>query len=323
MDDENLRVDVHHATPDLIGRIAAGDPASVKRFGPRQRAGRLASTEKRTRTTTDSETSMLADAYQHLRLATLDGVTTVTINRPHVYNAANQVLHDELVKVWVDLGRDPATRVVVITGAGKAFCAGGDFELTESLLGNFDAVGGMLQQAGALVHNLVSFDKPVISAINGIAVGAGLTVALLADISIIARGVRLTDGHTRFGLAAGDHAVLLWPILCGLAKAKHLLLTGEFIEAEEAERIGLVSQCVAPEELLPVANSVARSLADGPQYAIRWTKRSLNGWLRQATPMFEHSLALEMLTLLGADARAGLAALRDGRTPTYPSVGSV
>jgi enoyl-CoA hydratase/carnithine racemase len=263
---------------------------------------------------------MLADAYDHLEFATVDGVTTVTINRPEVYNAANQALHDELVNVWVDLGRDAATRVIVITGAGKAFCAGGDFELTETLLGNFDAVGGMLQQAGSLVHNLIGLDKPVVSAINGVAVGAGLTVALLADISIIAQGVRLTDGHTRFGLAAGDHAVLLWPLLCGMAKAKRLLLTSDFLEAEEAERIGLVSQCVPPDELLATANAVARGLADGPQFAIQWTKRSLNGWLRQATPMFEHSLALEMLTLLGADAREGLTALLNRRAPTYPSV---
>jgi enoyl-CoA hydratase len=262
---------------------------------------------------------MLAETYDHLLFDTDNGVTTVTINRPEVFNAANQVLHDELSNVWVDLGRDPATRVVIITGAGKAFCAGGDFELTESLLGDFDAVASMMQQATSLVQNLISLDKPVISAINGVAVGAGLTVALLADISIIAKGVRLTDGHTRFGLAAGDHAALVWPILCGLAKAKHLLLTSQFVEAEEAERIGLVSQCVPADELLTTARSIALALADGPQYAIRWTKRSLNGWLRQAVPIFEHSLTLEMMTLLSDDAREGLAALRSNRAPTFPS----
>ena len=131
---------------------------------------------------------------------------------------------------------------------------------------------------------MINLDKPIISAINGVAVGAGLVVALLADISIMSENARITDGHTRLGVVAGDHAAIVWPLLCGMAKAKYYLLTCDFIDGREAERIGLVSLCVPPAELLPKAFEVADKLATGAQQAIRWTKRSLNNWLRMAGP---------------------------------------
>src|SRR5205085_11407527 len=134
--------------------------------------------------------------------------------------------------------------------------------------------------------------KPIISAINGVAVSAGLAVAFMTDIPIAAENMRITDGHLRLGVAAGDHAVIIWPLLCGMAKAKYYLLTADFIDGKEAERIGLVSLCTPADQVLPKAMEVATKLATGSQLAIRWTKRALNNWLRQAGPIFDQSLAL-------------------------------
>jgi enoyl-CoA hydratase len=178
-----------------------------------------------------------------------------------------------------------------------------------------------VREASDIVYNMINLDKPIVSAINGVAVGAGLVVALLADISIIADNVRFTDGHTRLGVVAGDHAAIVWPLLCGMAKAKYYLLTSDFIDGREAERIGLVTFCVPPAELMTRAFEVADKLAQGSQQAIRWTKRTLNNWLRLAGPIFDQSVALEMLTFMGEDVREGLQAIREKRAPRFPSAG--
>jgi len=151
-------------------------------------------------------------------------------------------------------------------------------------------------------------------------VGAGLAVALMADISIIADTARLTDGHLRLGVGAGDHAAIIWPLLCGMAKAKYYLLTAEFLDGREAERIGLVSLCAPAAQLMDKAWEVANRLADGPQNALRLTKRALNGWLRVAGPIFDTSLAYEMLNFMEPDVREGIAALKEKRPARFPSV---
>ena len=258
--------------------------------------------------------------YHHL---TFDrrpsGVVLITINRPEVMNATNARLHWELTQVWLTIDADPAARVALVTGAGRAFSAGGDMSLVEEMAGNAAAAARTMREASDLVYNIINLDKPVVSAINGAAVGAGLVVALLADVSIIAETARITDGHTRLGVAAGDHAAIIWPLLCGMAKAKYYLLTSEFLDGREAERIGLVSRAVPAEKVLDVAWTVAESLARGSQPAIRFTKRALNNWLRQAGPIFDQSLALEMLTFMDEDVREGLLALREKRAPRFPS----
>ena len=258
--------------------------------------------------------------YQHLRFEKKPhGVLLITIDRPQVYNATNARLHWELTQVWLTVDADPETRVAVVTGAGRAFSAGGDLEWVEEMAGNIDAVSRTMREASDLVYHIINCEKPVISAINGVAVGAGLVVALLADVSIISETARLTDGHTRLGVVAGDHAAILWPLLCGMAKAKYYLLTAEFLDGKEAERIGLVSLCVPQAEVLPRALAVAEQLAQGSQPSIRWTKRALNNWLRQAGPIFDQSLALEMLAFMGPDLREGARALREKRPPAFPS----
>jgi len=260
--------------------------------------------------------------YQHLVFEHRPhGVLLITLNRPEVLNATNDRLHWELTQVWLTIDRDPETRVAVVTGAGRAFSAGGDLGMVEANATDPRRLANTVREASDLVYNMINLDKPVISAINGVAVGAGLVVALMADISIIAEDVRFTDGHTKLGVVAGDHAAIVWPLLCGMAKAKYYLLTSDFIDGREAERIGLVSLCVPRDQLLPKAFDVAERLAQGSQQAIRWTKRSLNNWLRLAGPIFDQSIALEMLTFMGEDVREGLRAIREKRPPRFPSAG--
>src|SRR5881296_1714507 len=258
--------------------------------------------------------------YQHLRFERRErGVVLVTINRPEVLNATNDRLHWELTQVWLTLDADETARVAVVTGAGRAFSAGGDLDMVEANSRDPKRLARTVREASDLVYNMINTDKPIISAINGVAVGAGLVVALLADISIISETARFTDGHTKLGVVAGDHAAILWPLLCGMAKAKYYLLTADFIDGKEAERIGLVSLCVPPDQLMAKAWDVADRLAQGSQPSIRWTKRALNNWLRQAGPIFDQSLALEMLSFTHPDVREGVRALREKRAPAFPS----
>jgi enoyl-CoA hydratase len=256
--------------------------------------------------------------YHRLRFERREhGVLLITLDRPEKLNATDEVLHTELARVWRDVTRDPDTTVAVVTGAGRAFSAGGDLELVEAMSGDYRRVAAMAGEAAELVESMIDCEAPIVSAINGTAVGAGLAVALMADISVIGEDVRLTDGHLRIGVGAGDHAVLLWPLLCGMAKAKYYLLTADFIDGREAERIGLVSRCVATERVLDEALSIAGRIATGPRHAARFTKRTLNHWLRSAFPAFDASVAYEMLTFLGEDVGEGARALRERREPRF------
>lgn len=258
--------------------------------------------------------------YQHLLLdLRTDGVLLITINRPDRYNAADETLHRELAQVWTDVAADDAVRVAVITGAGEAFCAGGDLDMVQRQSHNVELTTRMLSEASDVVLNMVNCTKPIISAINGVAVGAGLAVALLADISVMASDAHFSDGHLRLGVSAGDHAALIWPLLCSMAKAKYYLFTGEFITGAEAERIGLVSKAVDQDLVLTESLEIADRLAAGPQTALRWTKRSMNHWIRAAIPAFEASLALEMLSFFGDDIDEGIRAVREKRAPRFPS----
>ncbi len=259
-------------------------------------------------------------AYNHLKFERpSSGVLLVTINRPEKLNATDAALHGQLGEVWKDIDRDPETRVAVITGAGRAFSAGGDLDMIEAQTKDFGQIAAVMKEAADIVYNIVNCEKPIVSAINGVAVGAGLAVAMMADISVIAEDARFTDGHIRLGVGAGDHAAIVWPLLCGMAKAKYYLMTADFIDGKEAERIGLVSKAVPADELLPTALEIADKLASGPQMAIRWTKRSLNHWVRQAIPIFESSLAFEMLNFFDDDVVEGAKAIKEKRDPDFPS----
>ncbi|MDP6377742.1 MAG: enoyl-CoA hydratase/isomerase family protein [Pseudomonadales bacterium] len=247
-----------------------------------------------------------------------DRILRITISRPERLNALDAIGHRELTYVWREVDEDRDIDCVILTGDGKAFSAGGDFDMIEKITKDHSTLTNTWKEARDLVYNIINCDKPIISAINGPAVGAGLVAALLCDISISAKSVFITDGHTRLGVAAGDHAVIIWPLLCGMAKAKYYLMTCDRMPAEEAERIGLLSMCVEDGELEEKTLEVAAKLAAGAPNAIRWTKYALNNWLRMAGPSFDTSTALEMLGFAGPEGREGLAALREKRDPSFP-----
>lgn len=238
------------------------------------------------------------------------GVLEVVISNPGRHNAASEAMHGDLARLWREIDLDDAVRAVLIRGAGEHFSAGGDFAMIERMIEDEATLVRVWKEASDLVYNLVNCSKPIVSAIRGSAVGAGLAVALLADVSVAGRGAKILDGHTRIGVAAGDHSVMIWPLLCGLAKARYHLLTNRPISGEEAERIGLVALCVDDEAVRDTALGIAVDLAAGSATAMRWTKHALNNWLRLAGPSFDASLALEFLGFRLQDARDGLANIR-------------
>src|SRR5512145_442283 len=246
-------------------------------------------------------------------------VLRITIASSIKMNAMSARLHGEISAVWRDVDADPTVSAVIITGSEKAFSAGGDLAHERKVCDDYDMRMQAMKESRDLVLNMINCSKPIVSAVRGWAVGAGIAAALLADISIAAKDAKFSDGHAKIGVAAGDHATILWPLLCGMARAKYYLLLSETFTGEEAERIGLVSLCVPADQLLPKALEVADRLALGAQQAIRWTKRSLNNWLRMAGPIFDQSIALEMLTFMGEDVREGLQAIREKRPPHFPS----
>lgn len=256
-------------------------------------------------------------AYETLRFERPhEGVLEIILDNPPV-NSVSIEGHREITEVWSDIARDDSVRCVLLRAEGTAFSAGGDFELLEHIMSEHSRVARVMREAGELVRNIVECPQPIVSAINGVAVGAGLAAGLLADIPIAGRSARLLDGHVSIGVAAGDHAVVLWPLLIGMAKAKYHLLTNDPIDGTEAERLGLVAKVVEDDMLREEATAIAVSLAEGSQTAIQWTKRSLNHWLRAAFPAFDASLALEFLGWLGDDAAEGVRAVREKRPPEF------
>jgi enoyl-CoA hydratase len=244
------------------------------------------------------------------------GVLRITLDAPGL-NAVNPDLHRELADVWNAVDRDPDTNVALLQGAGRAFSSGGSFDLLGSMIDDYATRTRVLREARDLVYNVINCAKPIVAAIHGPAVGAGLVAALLADVSVAGRTARIIDGHTRLGVAAGDHAAMCWPLLCGMAKAKYYLLTCETLTGEEAERIGLVSLCVDDDRVHATALEVAAKLSEGAQSAIRWTKHTLNNWYRAQSAVFDASLAYEFYGFGGPDAAEGLASHVDKRPPEF------
>jgi enoyl-CoA hydratase len=259
-------------------------------------------------------------SYERLKIDwAREGVLRVSISAPGRLNAVDAAGHRELAEIWRDADADDAVRAILLRGEGEAFSAGGDLAMIEEMMDDYAVRSRVLREARDIVYSVLDCAKPVVSAIQGPAVGAGLAVALLADISVAGRGARIIDGHTRLGVAAGDHAAIIWPLLCGMAKAKYHLLLCEPLTGAEAERIGLVSVCVDDEEVHERALELAGRLADGSAQAIGFTKYALNNWLRTAGPAFDASLAMEFFGFAGPDLREGVRALREKRPPRFRS----
>jgi enoyl-CoA hydratase len=262
----------------------------------------------------------MSDRYDEFTSLTFDepgpGILRITLDAPGL-NAVTERMHGELADVWLTIDRDPDVRVAILQGAGKGFSAGGSFELLDGIMKDYAMRVRIIREARDLVYNVINCSKPIVSAIHGPAVGAGLVAAILADVSIAGRSARIIDGHTRLGVAAGDHAAICWPLLCGMAKAKYYLLTCETLTGAEAERVGLVSLVVDDGEEQAKALEVAQQLAGGAQSAIRWTKLSLNNWYRMMGPAFDASLGYEFLGFGGPDAREGLNAHLEKRPANF------
>ena len=246
-----------------------------------------------------------------------DGVAELVLGPAGGMPTTDAQAHGQLGQVWRRIAAEPGVRCILVRSVGKGFCAGGKMDLVQEMLASEAARMRVMREARDLVQGMIDCDLPIVSAINGAAVGAGAALALLADVSIAGHKAKIIDGHTKLGVAAGDHAAVIWPLLCGMAKAKYYLLTCTTLDGLEAERIGLVSLAVPDDDLLQRAREIALLLAAGSPSAIAFTKRSLNHWLRAAWPAFEHSLSLEILGFAGSDAREGLAAMNEKRRARF------
>lgn len=263
----------------------------------------------------------LSPAYDRFERLVLDMpsrcVLRITLGGPGRLNTVDAKMHAELAEIWRVVDADENVSAVLLRGDGKGFSAGGDFASVQSGIDDFNARARMWKETRDIVYNILHCSKPIVSAMHGVAVGAGLVCGLLSDISIAAHDARLIDGHTRLGVVAGDNAAMVWPLLCGMAKAKHYLLLCDPISGQEAERIGLVSMSVPAEELQDTAMKITERLAAGAPNAIRLTKHALNGWFRMAMPIFDASCAMEFLTISSPDVVEGLTSHREKRKPAF------
>lgn len=255
------------------------------------------------------------DNYEHIVLDRRpDGVVLATLNRPDRLNAVNGVLHGELARLPREFDADPDGRVLVVTGAGRAFCAGGDF--SPSGVGNDRAI--TLEEGRQIVDHLLECSKPVISAVNGYAMGLGATVALLADVVYAARSATFADTHVVMGIGAGDGGQVIWPLLMGVNRAKYFLMTGDRLPAEEAERLGLVNFVVDDGTVVDEALALAARLAAGPAIAISASKMAINGYMRMISNLvLPLSLSLEGRSMASEDHREAVRAFQEKRPPTY------
>lgn len=250
--------------------------------------------------------------YRHLTFQRQDGVLTLILNRPHVLNAINPALHTELSEVFADIARDPDTRVVILSGAGKGFCAGGDLNEVPNQAG--PELDRFFAEARKIIIDLLELPQPIIAAINGPAIGLGATLALFCDIGLASEQAVIADPHVTVGVVAGDGGAIIWPWLVGANRAKRYLMTGDKLNAREAERIGLIDQVLPAEQLQAAANALARRLADGSQRAIRGTKQAVNALLRDsANKVLDACLATEKECFTSGDHSRAVAALKARR----------
>jgi enoyl-CoA hydratase len=259
--------------------------------------------------------------YEHLLVVVEDGIATVTLNRPEHRNAANPALHAELENIWLDIADDEAVRVVVLTGAGKAFSAGGDVKGMAARAGTPEGLAHSLRAPGhtrRIWQNLMEVTQPIVAAINGDAAGFGATLALFCDITVMSETARIGDSHVKVGLVAGDGGAVIFPLLIGLSRAKDMLMRGKLVTGIEARDMQLVNYAFPAEQVLPEAMIIARELAELPTWAVRWTKLSVNKQLKdQFNLVLDTSIAYEMLTMQTGDFAEATKAFVEKRKPAF------
>ena len=260
--------------------------------------------------------------YETLLVDKDDGVLTITLNRPERLNAVDETMHKELETVFAEVGNDPEVSAVVLTGAGRGFCSGGDVRAMDERGGAIAlqsrALGAISQSGRRIIHNMLWVEQPMICALNGVAAGLGATIALFCDIIYASDQARIGDTHVRAGLVAGDGGAVIWPLLIGMAKAKELLMTGDIIDAAEAERIGLINKVVPHDELMETVMELARRLATGPALAIRGTKHAMNKKIwNDLNLALDMGLSLEARSAGHPDHQEAARAFVEKRAPQY------
>lgn len=261
---------------------------------------------------------MKPEDYKCIAFERRGRVLVLQLNRPEQLNAVNAQLHAELSHVFTDAEQDADSDVVVLTGKGKAFCAGGDLDWMQSAIDRPAEFEQTAVEARAIIRTQLNMTKPLVCRLNGHAIGLGATLALCCDMVVAHDGVRIADPHVRVGLVAGDGGALLWPLLMGHVRAKRYLLTGDTLTAAQAERMGLISDLVPIESLDEVAYGVAERLARGASKAIRWTKVTANQPLKQCIEQYlETGVAYEILSNASEDHREAVAAFRERRDAVF------
>jgi enoyl-CoA hydratase/carnithine racemase len=261
--------------------------------------------------------------YECIKVEKDNKLATVTLNRPDDFNAIDAQLHDELVHIWLDLAEDEDVNAILLTAAGSVFCGGPDFKGL-GLIDNWGTEEGkrftrLIPSAGRrLIERMLDVEQPIVAAVNGDAMTLLGNIALLSDVIVMSENARIRDTHVACGLVAGDSGAVIWPLLIGPARAKEFLMRGMAITGTEAQKMGLVNYAVPQDQVLTKAREIARELADGPTWAIRWSKLAVNKWLKQqANLILDCSLAYEMITIATEDCREGMQAFMEKRKPKF------
>ncbi len=261
---------------------------------------------------------MELSGYQTLALARDGAVLTVALNRPELMNATNALMEIELCRFFIEVSTDPETRVVILTGQGKAFSGGGDFGYIREAMDQPERFWNAMPYAKRLIFSMLDCPKPIIAKINGHAMGLGATLALFCDVTFAANHAKIADPHVAIGFVAGDGGAVIWPQLVGYNRAKEYLFTGEALLASEAERIGLINHAVPAEELDQRVLAYSQKVAAMPARAVQWTKASINIGLKQlAHSIMDASIAYEALSNQTHDHREAMDAIRDKRRPDF------
>jgi len=256
--------------------------------------------------------------YETIAFARQERILTVTISRPDVLNAVNARMHYELSRLFYDVATDADADIIILTGAGRAFCAGGDLDWLQAAADDPRLFEQIAVEAKQIIYGLLDCEKPIICRLNGDAIGLGATMALFCDIIIAAETARIGDLHVNVGLVAGDGGAIIWPQLIGYPRAKEFLMTGKLIDGKQAAEMGLINYAVAPQALDEATDKMAQRLLRGPTMAVRWTKAAVNVGLKQlAHGMMDASIAYESLTNTMQDHQEGLAAFREKRKPKF------
>ena len=256
--------------------------------------------------------------YQELRIERHERLLTVTLQRPDTLNAVTGRMHSELSTIFTDIAHDNDVDVVVLTGAGRAFCAGGDINWMQQLLSLPGGMTSISDEGKKIIRTLLDLEKPLICRMNGDAVGLGATLALFCDVIIADETARIGDPHVRVGLVAGDGSAVIWPQLVGHARAKEYLMTGDLMTAAQASDFGLINRAVPADQLDAEVKKLTDKLLRGAQHAIRWTKVSVNIGLRQlAESILDASIAYEVVSSTLPDHAEAVAAFAEGRRPVF------